>query len=262
MPKYGIPYKHHFHRDDGSTVVVYDSPSNGYWEIVVDTEDFDRIKDYRWCLIRDRRTSYAQKTNKNNNGIRSSVSLHRFILNNPKGIIDHKDGHGLNNRKSNLRIASILQNRANSKTPSTNKSGFKGVCYSSRDKAYIVWLTVNRKRYYGGRFQNILLAANKYNEMASEKLGEFARLNRFTAQQQNELMGLNKKELKRVKNNKYGFVGVGVDNDRKNKYKASIWNGEKLIRIGNYPTMKDAAIAYNETAIKLFGQTARLNKIL
>ena len=43
-------------------------------------------------------------------------------------IVDHKDGDTINNIFTNLRKASVMTNRWNSKLPSTNSSGVKGVC--------------------------------------------------------------------------------------------------------------------------------------
>lgn len=41
-----------------------------------------------------------------------STGLHRIIMNCPKGfVVDHADGEGLNNRRSNLRCVTSLQNK-------------------------------------------------------------------------------------------------------------------------------------------------------
>lgn len=45
----------------------------------------------------------------------------------PAQLIDHRDGDKANNALRNLREASTKQNNENSKTPITNKTGFKGV---------------------------------------------------------------------------------------------------------------------------------------
>jgi hypothetical protein len=58
------------------------------------------------------------------------TSLHRYIMgveHNDHRVIDPIDGNGLNNRKSNLRIVSIIENRRNIHIKKTNKTGYHGV---------------------------------------------------------------------------------------------------------------------------------------
>lgn len=61
--------------------------------------------------------------------------------------------------------------------------------------------------------------------------------------------------------NKSGYKGVSL-NKRIGKFQAKIvYNGQK-IHIGTFSSAKDAAIAYNEMAVKLHGEFAVLNKII
>jgi len=63
----------------------------------------------------------------------------------------------------------------------------------------------------------------------------------------------------RISNNKY----KGVTNRWKTKkYESSIKFNGKLIHLGTFATPEEAAIAYNEMAIKLFGDFAKLNALI
>lgn len=85
--------------------------------------------------------------------------VHRVIFMMAYGIcpevIDHIDGDKLNNNLFNLRPATVMQNRHNSKAPTTNKSGAKGVCYDKNLGKWRVRITVNKIRHDFGKFDNL-----------------------------------------------------------------------------------------------------------
>lgn len=61
-------------------------------------------------------------------------------------------------------------------------------------------------------------------------------------------------------NNKTGYKGVCFDKSR-NKYMASIALKGKQYNLGRYDTAEEAALAYNESALRLHGKEASLNEI-
>ena len=119
------------------------------------------------------------------------IHLHREIMGvtDIKIVIDHIDGNGLNNQKSNLRACTHAQNMQNSRSKSDKKSSkYKGVslnkykakCREGGVKIRKRWgarITHNNKRIYIGGFSTEIEAALAYNKKAIEYHGEFACLN-------------------------------------------------------------------------------------
>jgi len=69
--------------------------------------------------------------------------MHRFLLSPPEDKwVDHIDGDGLNNRRSNLRLVSPSQNGHNRKT--------RG--YIKRPNGFQAYITINRKWIHLGLF--------------------------------------------------------------------------------------------------------------
>lgn len=90
-------------------------------------------------------------------------------------LIDHRDGNGLNNLPSNLRIATSTENSRNRRKNSNNQSGYKGVCWCARK--WRAAIRVNGKLKHLGYFENVTDAALAYDVAAIHYFGEFAHLN-------------------------------------------------------------------------------------
>lgn len=91
----------------------------------------------------------------------------------PDKNIDHKDGNGLNNKWSNLRMATRAQNSMNSKRYSNNLSGYKGVTLFM-GKYWMSRIKVNGKQTFLGYFKTAEAAHTAYCKAAQELHGEFA----------------------------------------------------------------------------------------
>lgn len=108
-----------------------------------------------------------------------SFMLHREILSRMVGrsllhmeFADHIDHNGLNNCRSNLRLATPSQNAANSKSHSGTRSGYKGV-YPKRKK-WQARIKVNYQEIVLGVFKTPEEAYEAYKRAAREYFGEFA----------------------------------------------------------------------------------------
>lgn len=104
--------------------------------------------------------------------------LHRYVMGlESKQLIDHKDGNGLNNLRSNLRFCSAQQNCFNRSSNKKSTSKFKGVCWASKEKKWLAQIQFNGKNMRLGGFSEETEAAKAYNKAALELFGEFARIN-------------------------------------------------------------------------------------
>lgn len=154
--------------------------TQGYFA-VVDDVDYDRVAEFRWHVKHAKRKNrYAQRMI-GKFGHRKVLTLQNFILG-IAGIVDHRDGDGLNNRRLNLRPCSTSQNAVNRiVSKSVNKSGFKGVHNGQgKDELSPKWtatIWLSGQSVHLGRFKTKEEAAAAYDKAAMQHFGEFARLN-------------------------------------------------------------------------------------
>jgi len=148
--------------------------NKGKYVALVDDEDFDRVNQFNWSVYNQGKLSYAGRITKINN-VKKFTQMHCFIYGSK--YIDHIDGDGLNNQRSNLRIANKSQNAMNAKKHTRSTSKYKGVYYYKRDNKWASQIVLNNKRYYLGLFADEIDAAKAYDKKAIELFGEFAKLN-------------------------------------------------------------------------------------
>lgn len=157
--------------------LIIKSPKYGMHEIIIDDSDYHLVSKYKWYVLRDGRTLYARAFNgisRGGNG--EKISMHRLLMGFPN-CVDHIDGNGLNNQRSNLRSTTQALNMQNSSMHKNNKSGYKGVYFSKTRNKYRVRIGINYKKLDGGFFDTAIEAGKKYNELAKIHFGEFAKLN-------------------------------------------------------------------------------------
>ena len=130
---------------DGEYGIGWSSNTNR--EFYFDLEDYEKIKDYCWCEIVTN-TGFHRLT-ANVNGV--TTAMH--ILLGFKGC-DHEDRNELNNRKSNLRECTHIENMRNSSLYKNNTSGVTGVHWCNKDKRWVASIAVDKKLKRIGGFIN------------------------------------------------------------------------------------------------------------
>jgi hypothetical protein len=91
---------------------------------LVDDEDYEELSKYSWCANRDCKNGnfYARR---HANTPSKKEAMHRQILGlSPSNgrCVDHIDGNGLNNQRSNLRVVARSENLHNRGKQSNNKT--------------------------------------------------------------------------------------------------------------------------------------------
>lgn len=137
---------------------------------MVDEDDFEKVSCFKWiCTTRGYAARQISRGGKTKN-----IQMHSLIIDVPNGyVIDHINRNKLDNRKSNLRIATRTENNRN-RYPS-NKTGYKGV--SDRATCFRALISPNNKTLRLGDFKNPVHAAMAYDIAAKDLYGEFAYLN-------------------------------------------------------------------------------------
>jgi len=120
---------------------------------IIDDEDYQLAQPYKWYLNIRGQNKYAH-THCYVNGRRTMIKMHRLILGTDKNIpIDHINGDGLDNRKSNLREFNYSLNKLNQryKTPNCT-SQYVGVHFNKKISKWKAQIWVDGEYYYLGAF--------------------------------------------------------------------------------------------------------------
>lgn len=142
---------------------------------IVDEDDYEKLMKWKWFALKDTNTFYAARYI-----VKGMIQMHREILGlkkYEKVIIDHINRDGLDNRKNNLRIATVSLNSYNKRMMTNNISGFRGVCWSKPHNRWVARVGINGKSVFCGQFVDVVLAAKAYDKKAKELWGDNAILN-------------------------------------------------------------------------------------
>ena len=159
---------------------------------IVDPADYESLSRHKWrlCKTKGKNVLYAERGIRRSDGKYSRILMHREVLSlslgdvskgelirPPEGcVIDHVNGSGLDNRRANLRFATVAQNAWNANRRS-GRSGYKGVWLAKDKGLWRASIVYCGRRKHLGYFRDKRDAAKAYDQAARQYHGEFAVLN-------------------------------------------------------------------------------------
>lgn len=147
----------------------------------VSPEDYDRVAKHSWYVQHG--GGYAARTERNPGGAKAGkriIYMHRLIMNAPpRKLVDHINGDQLDNRRTNLRLATSRQNLRNRQKVPGNKvnSVYRGVQRhnnKARRKPWSARVVLEGKQTVLGYWPTQEQAARAYDAAALHYYGEFA----------------------------------------------------------------------------------------
>lgn len=141
--------------------------------IIVDDEDYERLRSYTWYVSGNHSSVFRYSTEYG-----QFISIAKDVMRKSYQMYDHKDRNPFNNRKENLRPCSIQQNNCNKVKYKKNASSkYKGVHLLKKNNKWSVNIQVNGRNIHIGSFHSEDNAGIAYDRAAIKYFGEFAVLN-------------------------------------------------------------------------------------
>ena len=131
-------------------------------EFYFDLEDYDKIKDYCWCI------------STNGYVVSNGITMHRLVMNPPLGMyVDHIRHKKYDNRKSELRIVTPTQNEINKVMQSNNTSNITGVSFHKASGLWFGYIKYQGKQVR--KYANSKKQAIKFRkELEEEYFGQYS----------------------------------------------------------------------------------------
>lgn len=147
----------------------------------VDAKDSKDVGRWLWSTSSPRRYTggfYARRNFGPDAEGQQYKSMHLYLMNPPAGMeVDHKNGEGLDNRRSNLRVCPHNHNMRNMRRWTKKSSKYKGVSWFKRDSRWRAYIVDANRQFHLGYFDDEVTAAETYDRAAKEMFGEYACLN-------------------------------------------------------------------------------------
>ena len=223
---------------------------------LVDDSDFEWLMQWKWSYAS---TGYAVRMIRdfNEKGVKTTicVRMHRVLLSAKDSniYVDHINRDKLDNRRSNLRLATNSENQLNTISWSTSTTGYKGVTKCKRLNRYRASITKDGRYISLGHYVKIEDAAYAYNLTAKKLFGEFARLNNLPKDYEFNPV---KHEKKNVSKSGHRYIYP-----YKGRYTVAFLKDGKQKHIGVFETLEMAISARDKQLIEWYGDLRKPNNM-
>jgi hypothetical protein len=142
---------------------------------LIDASDFERVGHFKWTVGGfNGKCAYAYRKARDVQGTLRTMLLHRLILDaKPGQFVDHINGDTFDNRRSNLRLATRVQNNCNRRA--ITDSGLIGIY--RKNAGWCGRVQLGAIKHQTRTFNCPILAAAARDVLASRLHADFARLN-------------------------------------------------------------------------------------
>ena len=133
----------YIYHDKTAEIILKDKNYNIIAKAIIDIEDVEKCKKYKWFLsnVNKRNNSYVIAKNRQT---RKQIYLHRYVIGYEGSLqVDHLDHNTLNNTKENLKISTVSENNSNRRF--SNITFCNGLYLARLNRDYI--------KYYFGSFK-------------------------------------------------------------------------------------------------------------